>query len=160
MIKKIFLFSLYLSLLFLAGCSDEEMSKEDQIRQLIASAVLAVENRDHVELAELVGNDYADVKGLNKLKLINHVRAYFFTHKKIHLFTKIDEVTIQNENRAIVKMYVAMAGSVIADASALSSLRADIYLFDFEFVLTDKWFINKAKWKKSSFKDMIKIKHA
>ena len=158
MLKKLTVFGLFCAFFFLYACSGEEVSKEDQVRQVIESARLAAENRSPKDVALLVDGLYSDDKAHDKKKLIGLVSAYFYMHKNIHLFTKIDEIIFPEENKAFATMYVAMAGSVISDASVLTSLRAKIYKFELQLIKKEEWLINKAKWERSSFKDMMNIK--
>ncbi len=160
MAKRLTIFSVFFVAFFLWGCSDDEVSKEDEVRQFIESGVLAAETRSHRDLAALIDKDYKDDKKQNKNRLMGLVQAYFYMHKNIHLFVKFDEIVFQGEDKAFVSMYVAMAGSVIADASMLSSLRAKTYKFELQIIKKDEWLVNQAKWERSNLKDMIKLKHA
>lgn len=160
MIKNLTLYSVICALFFLAACSDDEVSNEDLIRQAIDSAALAAENRNHDDLALLIDETYRDHKGTGKQQLINQLRAYFFMHKNIHLFTKVDDVVFNDgQSKAAVTLYVAMAGNVIADASALAGLRAQIYKFELQFAKQETWLLTQAKWQRSSFKEMVKVKY-
>ena len=155
MIKKSNFFSILCLLFFVYGCADSEITAEDQIRQYIESGKLAAENRDHDDLSDLIHDQYHDQKNFNKNRLIKMLRAYFFTHKNIHLFIKIDEIILQEKNKAFVTMYVAMAGNVILDTSALTSLRAQIYKFDLQLVKNEKWLLEQAQWQRSAIKNML-----
>lgn len=138
---------LLLSLLLLQACSGEEDSAEAQIRRFIDSAVEEGEARSSDGLVELLHRDFIDQKGNNRLQLGRLLRAYFFRHKNIHLFTRIDNIEILGENRASVTMHVAMAGTVISDIDALASLRARIYRFDLELMREDDWRLRHASWE-------------
>ena len=109
------------------SCSDSDVSPQDEIRAYIDSGVNAAESRDTDALAELMHGDYSDQKSYNKKQLTGLLRGYFFRHKNIYLFTKIDAIELLTENEAIVRMHVAMAGSAISGVDSLSSLRARIY---------------------------------
>jgi hypothetical protein len=140
--------------MLLQACSDDEISREDQIKQTIESGIKAAENRSTSDLAELIDENYLDQKGLNKERLIKLVRLYFFRHKNIYLFTKLDGIEFLADNEALVTMRVAMAGSVISDPGMLSSLRAKIYKFELELVKEDEWLLKRAKWQDASLSDM------
>jgi len=81
-------------------------------------------------------------------------RLYFFRHKNIYLFTKIREIKFYSESRASVTVYVAMAGSVIADVSVLSSLRARVYKFELDLVKQDEWLLEQASWQPANMSEM------
>ncbi|MDH5388725.1 MAG: hypothetical protein OEY06_09765 [Gammaproteobacteria bacterium] len=157
-IKKLTVLNLFCALFFLYACSGDEVSKEDQVRQVIESAKLAAENRSPKDVAVLIDGLYSDDKAHDKKKLISIVSAYFYMHKNIHLFTKIDEIVFPEDDKAIATVYVAMAGSVISDTSVLTSLRAKIYKFELQLIKKEEWLLKQAKWERSSFKDMMNIK--
>ena len=139
---------------YLIACSGD-ISKEDQVRQFIDAAKTAAENRSYVDLAQLIHEDYADHKTMNKSQLVSFTGRYFLTHKNIHLFTKIDEMVFYSENKVKVTLYVAMAGNVISDASLLLSLRAKVYKFELQLVKDDEWLLQLAHWQRSSVKEMM-----
>ena len=139
---------------FLQACSGSAISREDEIKQYIETGVKAAENRSSSDLAELIDESYLDQKGLNKKELTKLVRLYFFRHKNIYLFTKLDGIDFLSENEAIVTLRVAMAGSVISDVNALTSLRAKIYQFELQLVKDEEWLLHHAKWQSASMGDM------
>ena len=138
-----------LILLLALGCSDDG-STEDQIRQWIDSAVQAAENRSVDDLGELMHTGFIDQKGNNRKQLAKLLRVYFFRHKNIHLFTRIDSIEMLSNNQASVNLHVAMAGTVISDVSALSSLSARIYRFELQLIKRDDWLLRHASWEPSS----------
>lgn len=116
--------------------------------------VEAAENRSSRDLADLIHDSYRDHKSFDKNQVINMLRAYFFRHKNIFLFTKIREIKFLSDTQATVTLHVAMAGSVIADASVLSSLRARMYKFELQLAKQDEWLLQSAKWHQASMQDM------
>ena len=154
MTKKTAIFSILCITFLLQACSDSAISREDEIKQYIETGVKAAENRSSSDLAELIDESYLDQKGLNKKELSKLARLYFFRHKNIYLFTKLDGIEFLAENEALVTLHVAMAGSVISDASVLSGLRAKIYKFELELVKQDEWLLRQAKWQPASMGDM------
>jgi hypothetical protein len=138
----------------LGACSDKPLSREEQVKQFIDKGINAAEDRSHRDLGELIDEGYLDQKGLNKTQLIKLSKLYFFRHKNIFLFTKIDEIDFVTENEAAVSLHVAMAGSTISSASALLNLRARIYRFELELVKKDGWLLRDASWSPASMTDM------
>lgn len=151
------LFGTFLLFIFfcITSCSDEVTSPEEEIKQYIKSGKLATEERNHSELADLIDERYKDQRDWNKLDIKKVARAYFFTHKNIHLLTKIDSIDFQNKNSAFVVLHVAMAGNVITDLNSLSSLRARIYKFELQLIKNDVWLLQQAKWETANIKDML-----
>ena len=89
-----------------------------------------------------------------KIQLTKMACLYFFRHKNIFLFSKIDAIEFVAENEALVTLHVDMAGGVISDASVLSSLRAQVYKFELELIRRDKWLLRRASWQPASLDDM------
>ena len=143
-------FCLVWAVLLLQACSETVNSPEDEIRQFVKSGVEAAENRKLDDLSDLIHDNYLDQKGYNKKRLGGLLRAYFFRHKELYLFTKIEEIDLLTENEAIVRLYVAMAGSVISDVDAISSLRVQIYQFELRLIKEDDWLLHHASWKPAS----------
>ena len=154
MFKKILLYCLLLSTCFVSACSDKPLSREDEIRLYIDQGVAAAEDRSASDLAELIDEGYRDDKKLDRLQLKKMAQLYFFRHKNIFLFTKIREIKFYSDSEASVTLHVAMAGSVIADASVLSSLRARIYRFELQLIKDQQWLLQSASWHPASMDDM------
>ncbi len=145
----------YLTILTLvAGCSDSVLTPEDEIRQFIETGVEAAEDRSSSDLAELMFSGYKDEKGYDRKQIEKLLRLYFFRHKNIYLLTKIDEIEFVAANEAWVTLHVAMAGSVISDASLLSGLRAQIYKFELLLIKDEDWLLHQADWQPASIGDM------
>jgi len=136
--------------ILIQSCSDNAASPQDEIRAYIISGVDAAESRDIDALAERMHGNYSDQRGYSKKQLSGLLRGYFFRHKNIHLFTRIDSIELLAENEAIVLMHVAMAGSAISGVDALSSLRAQIYRFELQLVKQDEWLLRHAVWGPAS----------
>ena len=140
-----------LILVLAQACSDDG-SAEDQIRHLIDNAVQTAEDRSVDGLGELMHTDFIDQQGNNRQQLGRLLRVYFFRHKNIHLFTRVDSIEILSDNQASVSLHLAMAGTVISDVNALSSLSARIYRFELQLVKQDDWLLRHASWGPASLK--------
>ena len=137
---------LLLSVLLLPGCSDGPDAPEAEIERFIDNGVEAAENRSVDGLSGLVHANYLDQQGRNRDQLGLLLRAYFFRHKSIHLFSRIDNIEILDENRANVVLHVAMAGTVISDVNALAALSARIYRFELQLIKQGDWLLRHASW--------------
>jgi hypothetical protein len=140
-------------LILLQACSETAETPEDEIRAFIKSGVEAAENRNLDALSDLIHGNYLDQKGYNKQRLSGLLRVYFIRHKNIYLFTKIEEIDLLAENEAMVRLYVAMAGSVISDVDAIAALRARIYRFELQLIKEGDWLLHRASWKPASIID-------
>ncbi len=142
------------SLLLLQACSGDEESAEAQIRSFVDAGIEAAEKRDGGALQEMLHISYLDDRGYDRKQLAGLLRAYFIQHKNIHLFSKIDSIELINDSQAAVKLHVAMAGSVITDIDALSSLRARIYRFELDLIKQGQWQLQRARWAPASTADL------
>ena len=138
----------------LLGCSGGTNSPEDEIRNFIAGAVEAAEQRSSADLTQMIHDSYLDQRGYNKQQVKSLLRVYFLRHKNIHLFTRIGEIELLGDNQATARLHVAMAGSVISDIDAVSALRARIYGFELRLVKQDEWLLQHASWKPASLVDL------
>ena len=146
---------LFVSLTFIvSSCSDQKLSREDDIRQFIEQGIEAAENRSSSDLTALIDDSYRDRRGLSKQQIKKLLLVYFLRHKNIHLFSKIRDISFHSDNEATVILHVAMAGSVIADASVLSNLRARMYKFELQLIKQDEWMLQQAKWHQVGIQDM------
>jgi hypothetical protein len=140
--------------LLINACSTAPLTREDEIALTIDSAVEAVENRSASDFSEFIDPNYLDAKGLKKSSLIKMVRLYFFRNKKIFLLTKLKEIEFLTENKALVTLHVAMAGSHISGIIALTNLRASVHRFDLVLVKHENWLLRSASWRSASIVDM------
>lgn len=140
-------------LILVQACDDSPNSPEDEIRQFIEAGVEAAEERSLDDLALLVDDDYLDEQAYDKKRLGSLLSVYFFRHRNIHLFTRINEIDLLNENQASVRLQLAMAGSEITGLSALSSLRAQIYSFELQLIRREAWLLRSATWSPASIAD-------
>lgn len=147
-------FCLVWSVILLQACSESAESPEDAIRVFIGAGVEAAESRNLDAMNDLLHANYLDQKGYNRQRLGGLLRVYFFRHKDLYLFTKIEEIDLLTENEATVRLYVAMAGSVISDVDAISSLRAQIYQFELQLIKEDDWLLHQASWRPASIIDL------
>ena len=138
------------SLLLLQACSGTEDSPEAQVRAFVDAGVEACVARSAGDIRELLHRDYADQRGNNAEQLTKLLRAYFFRHKNIHLFSRIDTIEILDDNRASVTLHVAMAGTVISDVEALAGLRAEVYRFELQLEREETWQLRHASWSPAS----------
>lgn len=138
-----------------AGCSsDEPLTEEDQIRALIEQAEIDAEDRDAGALMDVVDSNFRSGQRYNKDQLEKILRLYFFRHKSIYLFTRIKDIELTASDYAVATVFVAMAGTAISDITAITSMRANIYRFDLEFVKNESWLLSSAKWEIARVEDL------
>jgi hypothetical protein len=90
----------------LCGCSGSATSDEDRVRELLASAEQAAEERDVGDVLEFVDAQYADTQGNTRDSLALFLRAYFATHPRLEIVTSIDDLQFPVDGLARVRMKV------------------------------------------------------
>jgi hypothetical protein len=112
------------ALLACGGCGGP--SPEDQVRALIAAGELRAEAKDVRGLLDLVADDYADDAGRDRRELGAIVSLALQQYERVFVLVRIDRIAIAGEDSAEAALFVAIAGTEIADPSKLPSLSADL----------------------------------
>lgn len=141
--------------LLLAGCGGDEADPENQIREMLDQIEAAAENRQLGELMSFVSEDYQDDNGRTPKELRAIVQLQFIRNPKIHTFKLVRDLKLLADDRASLKVLVALAGRPIDSASALSGLRADLMRFDLELVDQEGWKIRAAEWQWAEAADFL-----
>lgn len=141
--------------LTLAGCGDD--SAEARLRQVIAQAEQTVETRDLAGLAAFVSRDYRDEQGLDKRGIVRVLIGYLLRHRNIHLFSRIQAIDWQDDQRhAQVMLLVAMADVPVDSMQTLRSLRADLHRFELRFIDgADGWQLTSARWRRARLDEIL-----
>jgi hypothetical protein len=133
----------------LAACRSERDTPEAEVRALIRSAAAAAEQKQLGTLRDMVSERYADEQGLDKRAAENLLRLQFLRNERLHLYTRIQSVTLPQPDRAQAVVLVAMAGVPIASEADLPALRADLHRFEIDFAREDKtWRVQRAVWRR------------
>ena len=131
----------------LAGCGGKPGTPEAQIRALIARAVTAAEEKDIGSLRDMVSERYSDDQGRSKRTIEDILRLHFLRNESLHLYTRVQSITLGQADRAQARVLVAMAGVPISSELELPALRADLHRFDLDFVREDDhWRVRRASW--------------
>jgi hypothetical protein len=139
-----------------AGCGKQPESAEAQVRTQIARAVEAAEARDVGTLRAMVSDRYLDANGHDKRAIETLLRLHFLRNESVHLYTRVQSVTVPQPDRAAASMLVAMAGVPIASEAELPALRADLHRFDIEFALEDDhWRVQRAAWRRAELDEIV-----
>lgn len=140
--------------LALAGCS-RQPSPETEIRDLIARAVAAAEERNVRDLRGMIADDYTDRRGLDRKALENVLRLQVLRQQFLHLFARVRKIEFPEPERALASVATAMAGRPVEDAGALVNLNADLYRFELELVRHGRndWRVRSADWEPARLDD-------
>jgi hypothetical protein len=153
---RIGLLGLILAVL-LAGCRGERAGPEAQVRALIQNAVAAAEQKRLGTLRDMISERYADDQGLDKRAVENLLRLHFLRNETLHLYARVQSVTLPQPDRAQATVLVAMAGVPIASEAELPALRADLHRFDIDFAREDKvWRVQRAAWRRAELGEFVR----
>jgi hypothetical protein len=139
----------------MAGCADRS-TPEDEIRAFIAAGEEAAEAKDILTLRDMVSAEYRDQRRRDKRELVRLITGYFLRHESIHLVTRIDEIRLEDTERAQVNFYLGAAGQAVSDFDALISLRAEIYRIELVVVREEgEWRARSARWSRAAGRQVI-----
>ena len=148
--------SILIILFSVAACSSGKDSPEAQVRALIEQAESSAERKETGALRRLVSEKYSDSQGQDKKAIEAILHYYFLRNESIHLFTRIQQITITQPGVAEAIVMVAMAGQPIADAEELERLRADLHRFDISMAREKEgWKVTRAEWRRAEFADFL-----
>jgi hypothetical protein len=141
----------------LAGaCSGDRDSPEAQVRALLAQGEAAAEKKEASVLRRMISEKYSDSQGQDKKIVESILRYYFLRHESIHLFTRIQQITIPQTDAAQATVMVAMAGQPIADAKDFERLNADLHRFEITLAKENgEWKVTRAEWRRAEFADFL-----
>lgn len=144
-----------LAMLLVGGCGGEPESPEAQVRAVIARAVAAAEAKDVGTLRAMVSDRYSDANGQDKRAIEAMLRLHFLRNESVHLYTRVQSVTVPQPDRAEASVLVAMAGVPITSEVELPALRADLHRFDIEFMREgDRWRVQRAAWSRAELGEL------
>lgn len=129
--------------LLLAACSEAPSDPETALREWVASAESAAENKNRGDLLALISENYADARGNDYKSVGDQLRVYFFRQDSIGLISTIDEISLLGDTAAMVNLTVAMAGTY----NSRIGFNADAYQFELELEKADEeWQLIGARW--------------
>ena len=138
------------------ACSPQPESAEAQIRALLAEMEVATEAKNLRPLKAVVSERYTDDLGNDRQAIVRLLTYHFLRNQSIHLLTRVAAIDLPEPERASVTTYVAMAGRPIADANALTQLRANLYRFDFALEdVEERWQVKRAAWRPAQAGDFL-----
>lgn len=127
----------------LGACSRPASDPEAALREWLASAETAAEEKDRGELMALISESYMDSRGNDRDQVNDILRLYFLRQESIALITGIDEVSLIGDTAALVRLTVGMAGT----SNRALGISADAYRFELELEShDDEWLLIGARW--------------
>ncbi|HTO05956.1 MAG TPA: hypothetical protein VMR86_02780 [Myxococcota bacterium] len=139
-------------LLLWAACSAGD-TPEAAVRRVLGELERAAEARDAGLIQPHLSESYRDSEGNDRRAVLALATGHFLRNRSIHLLTRVSELEVEGAAAHTVVL-VAMAGTPIADASALHGVHADLYRFDLRLRNEDgHWRVTSAEWQPASAAD-------
>ncbi|MFT5574146.1 MAG: hypothetical protein ACI9FR_003083 [Cryomorphaceae bacterium] len=136
-------------LLVLYGCSGgQELSPEDQVKQVLSQIEQGVEARSMSAVMDHISADYRDHQGMTKEDLTRMVQMYFVRNQQINLFTRIRSIDI-SDGLASIELSAAMAAHGVNLSQDANRIRADTHKFS--VLLSDQngtWVVSSVSWQR------------
>ncbi|MBE2295370.1 MAG: hypothetical protein IAF00_10470 [Phycisphaerales bacterium] len=142
-------------LLLMTACSGPADSPETEIRQFIARAQTAAEERNIGDLRTVIADNYSDSEGRDHKAVEQLMRLYILRNQSVHLFVRIRDIVLTGPDHAMASIAVAMAARPMNSADQLIDLNADLYRFDLELTRQAKndWRVLRASWERAKLDD-------
>lgn len=129
-----------------AGCGGPP-DPTAQIRDLLAGAASAAEQRDSGYFRDLLGAAYRDAHGNDRDDMLRLVRGYFLTHGSVTIVSHIDSVELEGKDAARAVLHAGLIGRR-AGESLLGGTEGDLYRVEVELVAQDgTWRVIRADWR-------------
>jgi len=131
------------AILLLVSCGGPAVGPEQQLRQWVADAEAAAEEKDRRTLLSMISEHYIDARGNDVEEIDRLLRFYFLRQQTVNLATVIDEIAVSGGTAADIRVTI---GSMGLDQSAIG-FDADAYKFHFELENNgDEWLLMGARW--------------
>jgi len=126
----------------LTACGGPSQGPEQAVREWVAAAQAAAEEKDRRGLLSMISENYADNRGNDYERVDRTLRALFLRQKKIVVVSKIDRIEVNADTAAEVYLTAAIAGS-----RGSFDFDADAYRFELELEYDgDRWLLIGARW--------------
>ncbi|BAZ95200.1 hypothetical protein TspCOW1_29530 [Thiohalobacter sp. COW1] len=96
-------------LLALSGCGEAPSDPEAAIRELIAAAEQAAQDRDLDLFRDHIAADYSDSRGNDRAAVLNRLRLLFLRYRQPKLLTRIRDIRFPAPDRAEVALWLGTA---------------------------------------------------
>ncbi len=126
------------------GCGGTDPNAE--LKELIAAAETAAEERDGGFFRDLIAPSYQDTRGRDRDELLNSIRGYLLAHSNIEIITHVDEIVIEGADAARVVVRAGMVGQS-AGQPLLSGIEGQLYRIELKLMNDDSWRVIEASWQ-------------
>lgn len=126
----------------LAGCNGPADEPETALRQWVAEARTAAQDKDRRGLLALISENYSDSRGNDYERIGRILALHFLRQQDIVIASKIDRIAVNAGTAAEITLTAGMVGT-----RKSFGLDADAYRFDLELERDgDQWLLIGARW--------------
>ncbi len=100
-----------LVLMLAGGCGGPSAGPETQVRDWLATAQGAAEEKKRRKLMSMVSEGYRDGRGFGRGDVETLLTAYFLRQNSVKLVTSVDDVRVFGDTAAEVDVTIGLAGS-------------------------------------------------
>lgn len=137
-------------LLLLAACG-EPRSDEQRVRDFLQTVEALAEEREYMELVDLIAGDYLDSRGNDKLKAAAILRAFYLRNREVHLYLRPGEITFPSPGFATVTVHVAMARRPMLESEAARLPITNMHQVVLELLESgDSFEILRSEWQRGN----------
>jgi hypothetical protein len=130
-------------LVVLGACSAE--LPDERLRRIVADGETAAEERNTSYFREIIAENYSDVRGNDRDRLLNTIRGVFLASNSIDVVLRVDSVNLLGDDAAEVVLEAAVLSS--GPGRAIFGFDGDFYRFELGFaLLEDDWKLVRADW--------------
>jgi hypothetical protein len=135
---------------FFTACSDAPLDPEEQLVNILNKAERYLETRELSSAMAYVDPGYQDKSGRDFRALRAMLFGYLMGHESIHIFTKINEIVLHNEDQANVVLFAGLAATAQSQDMTLSQWRGNLLRLEFRFKRSDDdWLLETAQWRRA-----------
>ena len=130
-----------------SGCAGGD--PEQQLRERIAAAAAAAEERDTGFFRGLIAEGFVDQRGNDRQSILNMVRGQFLIHQRIAVVSRVHQVSLRGEDAAETVLSAGLMGSA-GQRLTIRGVSADLYRIELEWIRENgDWRIIGARWSRA-----------
>jgi hypothetical protein len=142
-------------LTLLLAC-DAPPGAEQELREWVAEASRAAEEKEVGALRDRVSDAYVDDRGNDRRAIDRLLTFQLLRPGSVHVFVHIDSLDVESPDTAHLGLLAALARVAIPDAAALARLNADLWRIDLELRREgEDWRVVDATWHPAALDELL-----
>lgn len=156
----------------LAACGEPPAPTEEAVRQRIAEAEAAAEEKQAGTLVAMLADEFVgrghtlgsrSTGGIqtapfpqSRQSAAGAIHAVLAGYRDVHLLTRVRDLAVDGDATARATVFVAMSASPIAGPEALTAMEVALYRFDVTFESDGgDWLVTEATWRRAQPGDFL-----